>query len=317
MSVSPEAVKHHPILDLVLSINKDMVEEGEWDAAPHDRQEFLDWWWATYGVNCERCVLSVGRNLVVKPDGYVGDGRRPMIMIVGEGPGALEDATGLPMVSPMVLRSSRCGVCARAHDCFSHKLLPKPNSRHPKNKPIVCRPQPTDILQLRERFYIQSAGSVVDGILMSRWKFNYPRQSWLDLYNRLHPEAPMLQGSPWFITNTVLCRSADPLTHKDTSPGTAPKSICKKWLVWQWAAVQPKITICFGLPALEALTQGKERSQIVAGEIFHTAKFGPIIFHHHPAHLMREENATVQALNFAKIADVFRKALEYAGYPTD
>lgn len=307
----------HPILDRVYAINKDYVEDSDWETAPHNRQEFLDWWWTQFAENCQRCVLGTSRTLTVKPDGFVGDGQQPLIMIVGEGPGVNEDACGLPMISPLTLRASRCGMCKNVQGCYSHKMLSRPDSRHPRNKDIVCKPNVQKTLQLREKFYIQSAGSVLDGILIKLWKFNYPRHSWVELHNRLHPDQAWTHGSPWFVSNCVLCRSFDRLTKKDTPPGTAAKNICRRWFVWQWAAVQPVITVCLGVPALEAVTQGRERTSVRAGEIFHTAKFGPILYQPHPASIMREEHEGMQGLGFARLADTLRRALEYAGYPTD
>lgn len=316
MAGKKQIAERHPILDRVLAINPSYVEESDWDEAPVDRQQFLDWWWAKYAENCERCVLSVGRNMVVKPDGRVGDGKRPLIMIVGEGPGVLEDNTGLPMVSPNVLRASRCGMCNNVYDCYDHKMLAKPDSRHPRNKEIICRPEITNKLQLRDKFYVQSAGSILDGLLVKKWKMNYPRQSWIELYNRLHPTSPWENQSPWFVTNTVLCRSFDKLTKKDCPPGTAPSSICRRWLAWQYAAVQPAITVCMGLPALNALAGGQEKASVPMGEIYESKKFGNIIYIPHPAHAMREKNTAMKALEFGKFGDVLRKALEFCGYPT-
>ena len=45
---------------------------------------------------CTRCPLHVGRNLTVPGEG------NPMsdVLLVGEGPGAREDATGRPFVGP-------------------------------------------------------------------------------------------------------------------------------------------------------------------------------------------------------------------------
>lgn len=306
----------HPILDKVYQVGKDLVEEKDILDAPTNPSEFLNWWWNTYGEACTRCVLSEKRTLVVKPDGKISPRGLPQIMIVGEGPGIMEDLTGVPMVSPLTLRSSRCGWCLKSEVCYAHKMLEQPTSRHPKNRAVKCQPQPSGKLQLVDKFYLQSAGSILDGVLIKLWKFNYPRQSWIDLYNKLHPDQPWVHESPWFITNTVLCRSFDLLTLKDTVPGTAPKNICKKWLMWQWAAVNPAVIICLGRPALEAFTQAKERPHVIDGEIFHTAHFGPIIYQPHPARLMREDNLQVQGLGFAKLAKTLRLALEYSGYPT-
>lgn len=305
----------NPILDRVLLIHKDFITSKDIEEAPINPAEFYSWWWDTKASNCLNCILGEHRTCVVKPDGLI-DGK-PKIMIIGEGPGILEDVTGLPMVSPTVLRSSRCGFCRKASNCFSHKMLDRPNSRHPRNKTISCNPLPSENLQLTRKFYLQSAGSLVDGLIFRQWGLAYPRQSWLDLYNKLHPDKPFTHSSPWFITNTTLCRSSDPITGKDSPPSTAVKAACKKWLAWQWAAVNPRISIVLGIPALDVVTSGSEKSGVIPGEIFNTSKFGPIIFFNHPAKAMREENKMTQGLMIARIASIFKKALEFSGYPTE
>lgn len=51
---------------------------------------------AAEAMRCQRCRLSAGRNRVVP-----GQGRKcPLVMVIGEGPGAEEDKFGLPFVGP-------------------------------------------------------------------------------------------------------------------------------------------------------------------------------------------------------------------------
>lgn len=310
------ALDTHPILKRAKAVLSTCVTEEEAQAAPHDRQEFLDWWWKELGGPCTRCVLSTTRCQTVKPDGRVDHGR-PMVLVVGEGPGEMENFTGLPLVGPMELRGSRCGHCQLVGGCYSHKMLYRLDGRHPRKKTIVCAPQIGPDALLTQKFYLQSAGSIVDAVLMKAWNMSYPRQNWLDYYNELHVDAPWVHHSPWFFTNSILCRSFDTQLNKDKEPGTIPKRECKKWLIWQWAAVQPRVTILLGVPALEAMVSNKaQRAGIIAGEPFEHPKLGTMIFQSHPARMMREENEATQALMFAKLGETFRRALDLCGYPT-
>lgn len=51
---------------------------------------------AAEATRCQRCRLSAGRNRVVPGQGS----DRPLVMVIGEGPGSEEDKTGLPFVGP-------------------------------------------------------------------------------------------------------------------------------------------------------------------------------------------------------------------------
>lgn len=308
----------HPILERIGQINEQYVEDS-WQALapPTDPQEFLDWWWTTLAENCTRCVLSSTRIKVVKPDGDV----RARIMIVGEGPGVMEDGTGVPMVGPLELRSSRCGSCANHLRCWKHKMKDDPSSRLGRKQLTQCAPQlsTNNTLLLRKKFFLQSAGAVLDGILIHQWKYTYPRHNWIELYNRLHPDNPWEHESPFFITNTVCCRSWDQVKNVDVSPGTVSKNRCRAHLAAQWAAVQPVITIALGKEALEVLigAAGQTKARAVNVNDIITTPFGPVIYQQHPAYFMREENQNVKGLQFAKLSDTIRKSLEFVGLPVE
>jgi len=47
-------------------------------------------------VRCQACRLAAGRKLVVPGQGS----NHPLVMVIGEGPGAEEDRTGLPFIGP-------------------------------------------------------------------------------------------------------------------------------------------------------------------------------------------------------------------------
>ncbi len=301
------------ILDRVALIDKRFIEGIDPTTVPTDPQLFLDWWWNTSAKACQDCPLSESRTRVVKPDGLA----TAEIMIVGEGPGFLEDLTGIPMVSPLELRSSDCSQCSNCSTCFSHKILKKQNSFGGKNKVVDCNPNYTGKRQLDSgKFYIRSAGSILAGILIDNWQFNYPRQNWIDFYNKNHADDPWTHQSPWFITNVALCRTTDITRLKDSPPDGVPRQKCKKHLAMQWAAVNPKLIVCFGRVALGVLMRSETGATSVQPNTIVQTKFGPVLFQNHPAHFMRENNKEVKAFGFAKVASTLSKALDYVGLPT-
>lgn len=302
----------HPIANRVFQLDKKLIEEEDYEKWPTDPQEFLEWLKERTNV-CERCALCETRTTVVQPDGAAS----ARIMLVGEGPGYLENLSGIPLVGPLELRASRCGTCARVMTCYDNRILNRPGARSGKAKEVECKPEPTDEPTLPKRaFFLQSAGSVLDGIILNNWKYAYPRHNWIEYYNRLHPMAPWAHESPWYITNTVLCRSFDQVKLKDTTPPMPTRAECKRWLAMQWAAVEPRVMVALGRPALEVLMGSQERAKsIAAGDIVDT-KFGPVLFQFHPAFYMREPNREVRAYGMAKIGETLRQALEMAGLPT-
>lgn len=302
------------ILDRVAQIDKRFIEDIDVTTVPTDNEEFLAWWWNTYAKVCQACPLSETRNHVVKPDGNT----KARVMIIAEGPGFLEDLTSIPMVGPLDLQSSHCNLCRKVSVCFSHRILSKPFARntHPA-KAVTCEPNYTTKPQLPNKFYIRSAGSILDGILLSKWKFNYPRHNWIKFYNTVHQDQPWQHESPWFITNAVLCRSTDLTGIKDSPPTSVPRGKCKRWLAFQWAAVQPELIMCFGRVALSVLMGSEEAAKSIAPNSFVDTKFGKVLFQNHPAYFMREKSANVKAYGFAKVASTFEKALEYIGLPIE
>jgi uracil-DNA glycosylase len=300
------------ILDRVASIDKKFLDNLDLTSYPTDPQEFLDYWWEKEANNCQKCILSINRTKVVKPDGKVG----ARIMIVGEGPGALEASTGIPMVGPLELRGSHCGECTKCLSCYDHKLLKFPTSFGKKNKIIKCDPAYTGKQELKGTFYVRSAGSIIDGILIDKWKFNYPRYNWIEQYNKNNPNNKWSHESPFFITNIALCRSTDITGLKDDKPTSVVKSKCRYHLAMQWAAIQPNIIIAFGRVALGVLMKSEEGAKLIKPGTFVQTKFGPVLFSLHPAYYLREESKETKALGFAKIAKVIEIALNYCGLPT-
>jgi uracil-DNA glycosylase len=302
----------HEILERIAIIDKRFIEDLDPTKIPSDPEEFLSWWWNNHAKACEACPLSETRNHVVKPDGNT----KAKIMIIGEGPGFLEDLTQTPMVGPLELKSSHCSTCKNAMTCFDHRIIKSPIAIGKSAKAVKCLPNYTGKLQLPYTFYIRSAGAILDGILIKKWKFTYARHNWLQLYNRQHPDKPLVHDSPWFITNVVLCRTTDVAGLKDSPPESVPRQKCKKHLAFQWAAVNPELVICFGRVALSVLLGSEEAAKSVAPNTIVETKFGPVLFQNHPAWFMREKSRTVKAYGFAKVASTLERGLQYVGLPT-
>lgn len=235
-------------------------------------------------------------------------------MLVAEGPGFMEDLVGIPMVGAMDFRGSRCNRCKNTPQCFGHRILSKPKSFGGKRRAVTCKPEPVEQLTYTDadKFWIRSAGSLLDAILIEGWGFRHPRQNWIDYYNST-AEEPIQYSSPFFLTNIVACRPWEPSTLRDMPPPGVAKESCRQWLIYQWAAVNPKIIIAMGVPALQLFLGSEEKANAaIPGEIIMT-KFGAVIPCVHLAHTMREPNQRVQALGLAKIKETIRKALVYAG----
>lgn len=259
---------------------------------------------------CEACVLSLHRNSVVRPDGNTN----AKIMIVGEGPGYLEDLARIPLVGSMELRGSRCSDCSHVlGKCFGGKVKFERNAFGRKSPPVQCTPDHQSRNLIPEsKFYLYSSGTVFDGVLLKGFGGKYPRQNWVDKHNKENPEN-LLKDSPFFITNATHCRSWDNLQNKDQPPTYMVAKICKKWLSLQWAAVNPEIIISLGRVSLAVLMSNEKGAfKVRSGDTVET-RFGTVLYQTHPAAIMREENREIKALGFAKILESIRRALEAVG----
>lgn len=286
------------ILDRIASIKPEIAKEIA-DKCPTDPDEFLAWMYSE-ACNCVNCSLSDSRNFVVKPDGVAS----AQIMVVGEGPGFMEDLTATPLVGPLELRGSHCACCAKSVSCFDHRYLNHPTQWGKKRRAVVCDEEPTDSITLPDRFYLRSAGATIDGILLHCWEGRFVRHNW----KKLRSDLP---DSPFFITNSTLCRSWDTLTLADVSPTNTQRQACRKWFIMQWAAVNPKIILALGRPALGTILHSdKAADSWKQGQIGNTP-FGPVIFSFHPTYYGRMHQKNKRALGYGKVQRAIEMALKY------
>lgn len=294
----------HPIFLKAAKIDKNLEHLFYDDQSniPTDPQAFLDWLWETKLKICTNCVLSETRNSVAKYDGDIN----AKIMVVLEGPGFLEDLASLPLVGPNELLSSHCNTCTKITKCYASRVNFNPGRRRPfvEKTNITCKPDYTNDRLVTKPVSIYSSGAVFDGLLFSKYKYAFPRHNWIKNSN-------IDIKSPWFITNTVLCRSYKVDTGKDIAPPSAAIHECKKWLILQWAALQPKVILCLGKVALSTIIGETKGKYARPGDMFHT-KFGPVLYYEHPAKIMREESH-IQPRSYGKLGKTLDKALFLAG----
>ncbi len=297
----------HEIVDRAATIDKGVLDFEELLAAPTDPQAFLDWMWE-FKSQCKNCMLHTTRTCVVRGDGKP----TAKVMVVGEGPGFLEDLTGLPLVGPMELRGSRCNLCHNLRTCYKGKVQSSADEFPGRRMAVTCSPQPSTDLQLadKKQFYLRSAGAVIDGIILLKWGNKYPRQNWVD-HCSTHNQNTFAH-SPFYFTNAVSCRSWDKVLLKDQTPAGTFVNQCRLWLILEWAAINPVAIIAMGKTALAAILKTKANEARV-GEAYES-KWGTILAMPHPAAVMREDNQALRELGYARIGETFRKALEIAGY---
>ena len=139
---------------------------------------------AAEAARCMRCRLSAGRTRVVPGQGA----SRPLVMVIGEGPGAEEDRTGLPFVGPagkLLDRMLESIGLSRQTNCFIGNIVKcrPPMNRDPApDEQAACLPYlDRQIALLRPRAFLavgripaQSLLGVKDGIGRLRgqiWQF--------------------------------------------------------------------------------------------------------------------------------------------------
>lgn len=152
---------------------------------------------AAEAMRCQRCRLSAGRNRVVPGQGS----SRPLVMVIGEGPGSEEDRTGLPFVGPagqLLNRMLAAIDLSRETNCFIGNIVKcrPPMNRDPApDEQTACMPYlDRQIALLRPRAFLavgripaQALLGVKDGIGKLRGRVHQFRG--LPLIATYHPSA--------------------------------------------------------------------------------------------------------------------------------
>ena len=113
---------------------------------------------------CERCGLCAGRTNTVPGEGA----RRPLVMVIGEGPGADEDATGRPFVGRagqlldrMLDSRGKIGL-SRTSNCYIANIVKcrPPGNRNPQqDETAACVPFLVRQIRILEPNIILAAGN--------------------------------------------------------------------------------------------------------------------------------------------------------------
>jgi DNA polymerase len=173
---------------------------------------------------CMACPLGKGRRLAVPGEGV----ERPLLLVVGEGPGAEEDAAGRPFVGPAgqyLDRMLASVKLSRDRNCFianTVKCRP-PGNRDPEpEESAACAPFLEAQIRLLEPKAILCAGRVAaqrlletaDGINRLRGRFFYPEKyGRIPLLPTFHPSAvlrdPSLRSPVWEDLKLLKARLAE------------------------------------------------------------------------------------------------------------
>lgn len=303
-----EKPTYSEVVQRMIGVHKTMEEHWGQVDFPEDPEEQLDII-LQMSQGCQECFLSETRNHVTGPDGEVG----AKIMLVLEGPGFLEDLSRVPLVGPQELQSSHCNLCKKVRTCYDNRITFQKYKRPTGiRRAITCEPDYAGKLQLPKKPRLYSSGGVFDGLLVQKYRGVFPRHNWTTYYKTLTGrDYPYV--SPWFITNSVLCRAWDKEKLRDMSPTNLAIKTCRKWLVAQWAVVQPKVIIATGQSALIGLTGVQKSVETTRfGEII-DSPMGKIIYTPHIAHVMRERDKYRQGIGYAKTGKTLDIALTMAG----
>jgi uracil-DNA glycosylase family 4 len=167
---------------------------------------------------CRRCGLARGRTRVVVSRGNPA----ARLMVIGEGPGAQEDASGLPFVGragqllDQMLESVGIDSNGDAYICNVVKCRPPDNRRPTPQEMAACRPWLEQQIQLVDPAVILLAGAtalegvlgVKGGITKLRGQWRQANEGWLAqrwLMPILHPSYLLRnpsreRGSPKWLT---------------------------------------------------------------------------------------------------------------------
>jgi uracil-DNA glycosylase len=321
MAKARKKIVYSDILERIKGVSpayfKSVLEETPLSLIPEDPTEFLNW--VKEGMStCQKCILSDTRNNVTLPEGKYG----AKIMIVGSASTIYDDLTGFPFTGTTQLKTSNCNHCKKTDKCFENRIIYDADQRTRWPKELICNYQASDIQKLNMDFFIKSPGAILTGAIREAFGYHLPRQSEIDFQWVKEKNLPLdyLTGnknvcdtppSAWYITNIVNCRSFDKTRNFDQEPINAQRVSCQPWLMKQWAAVNPVITVVLGRFPLMFYVGGKEKAgAVVPGQIFDT-KLGPVIFENHPSEYLRSKHEVYKGYGYAKLVNSLTKAVEF------
>ncbi|MDR1030650.1 MAG: uracil-DNA glycosylase [Treponema sp.] len=154
-------------------------------------------------LNCQGCALHTGRIKAVPGEGVA----RPLVLVIGEGPGADEDASGRPFVGPagqLLDRMLASVDLSRERNCFIANVVKcrPPHNRDPLPEEIVaCAPFLTRQLSLLKPRMILCLGRVAMQALLhtgegiGRLRGKLSSYQGLPLLGTYHPSALLRDAS--------------------------------------------------------------------------------------------------------------------------
>lgn len=197
----PEAVEAGPSLPLAY-----LVDEADTEAG--DSLEALG---ASIRI-CKACALSETRTLAVPGEGAP----EPLVLVVGEGPGAEEDSSGRPFVgnAGRLLDLMLASIClSREENCFIANVVKcrPPGNRDPlPGETAACAAFLSRQIALLKPLAILALGRVAAQVLLGSDEgigklrgrfFEYPAAGGIPLLPSYHPSALLrdksLKGAAW------------------------------------------------------------------------------------------------------------------------
>ena len=138
--------------------------------------------------SCERCGLAAGRTHVV-----VGRGNpQADLVIIGEGPGQMEDETGVPFVGKSgqllekILQSVRFDLDRDVYICNVVRCRPPENRTPTREEIAACRPYLLEQLRLVDpKIILLTGATAVKAITGNKQGITKIRGQWMDWDERL------------------------------------------------------------------------------------------------------------------------------------
>ena len=127
------------------------------------------------------------------------------------------------------------------------------------------------------------------------------------LLDRALTEAGMGRAAV-YICNTVKCRAADWSTGKPQNRPPEPDEVtaCRRWLVPQLAAIEPKVILCIGAPSAKNLIKKDFKITVERGKYFPCAFAKTAMATLHPAYILRQQRPDNDGGYSLLVADIAR-----------